>query len=131
MTGPAGPGQEPGQESGQESGARMSERSRFTVPPTHPCLPGHFPGEPVVPGVVLLEQVLHSLGLHGGQPRELAWVKFQRPLLPGQEAVVLARASGSQWRFEVRHGEALLASGMVAANAADEPTDAPPGGAGA
>jgi 3-hydroxymyristoyl/3-hydroxydecanoyl-(acyl carrier protein) dehydratase len=121
MTVPPGPGQESGQESGQEPGEGMRERARFTVPATHPCLPGHFPGEPVVPGVVLLEQVLHALGLPGGQPRELAWVKFQRPLLPGQEAVVLARASGSQWRFEVRHGEALLASGVVAASTAGAP----------
>ena len=103
---------------GEEAGAGMHERARFTVSATHPCLPGHFPGEPVVPGVVLLEHVLHSLGLPIGQPRELAWVKFQRPLLPGQEAVVLARVSGSQWRFEVRHGEALLASGVVAAGTA-------------
>lgn len=92
----------------------MRERARFTVPADHPCLPGHFPGEPVVPGVVLLELALASLGLPEGRPREFAWVKFQRPLLPGQEATVLARAAGAQWRFEVRQGEALLASGVVA-----------------
>ncbi len=94
--------------------APMRECARFTVPADHPCLPGHFPGEPVVPGVVLLEQALGVLGLPAGGPRELAWVKFQRPLLPGQEARVMARAAGGRWRFEVWHGDALLASGVVA-----------------
>ena len=96
-------------------GEAMAERARFTVPAGHPCLPGHFPGEPVVPGVVLLEQVLCALGVPPGAPRELAWVKFQRPLMPGQEAIVRAREAAGQWRFEVRHDGDLLASGVVAA----------------
>lgn len=97
------------------------ELARFTVPPGHPCLPGHFPGEPVVPGVLLLERALLALGLAGDAPRALAWVKFQQPLLPGQEAVVRARAAGGQWRFELRHAGALLASGAVAMAAAAAP----------
>ena len=92
----------------------MKERGRFMVPADHPCLPGHFPGEPVVPGVLLLEHTLLALGLHAGLPRRLAWVKFRRPLLPCQEAIVLAAESGDAWRFEVRHGEDVLASGAVA-----------------
>ena len=107
--GPAG-----GEGAGQGGAGAMGERARFTVPASHPCLPGHFPGEPVVPGVVLIDEVLAALGIPAAQPRALAWVKFQRPLLPGQEAIVLAHASGAQWRFEVRHDEALLASGVVA-----------------
>ncbi|MFM2287756.1 MAG: hypothetical protein RL684_899 [Pseudomonadota bacterium] len=98
--------------------ALLDELARFTVPAGHPCLPGHFPGEPVVPGVLLLEQVLRALAVPPGEPRELAWVKFRRPLLPGQEAVVRARMADGRWRFEVWHGEALLASGVVAVTGA-------------
>lgn len=99
----------------------MNERGRFTISADHPCLPGHFPGAPIVPGVLLLEEALLALGIGASAHRRLAWVKFQRPLLPGQEAVVYAAASGESWRFEVRHHEALLASGAVApAGAAQE-----------
>ena len=96
----------------------MNECGRFTVPADHPCLAGHFPGEPVVPGGLLLEHVMLAIGMDDDTPRRLAWVKFQRPLLPGQEAVVLAGESAGQWRFEVRHLQALLASGAVASGAA-------------
>ena len=34
---------------------------RFTIPDDHPSLPGHFPGHPVVPGVVLLDRVLQAI----------------------------------------------------------------------
>jgi 3-hydroxyacyl-[acyl-carrier-protein] dehydratase len=96
----------------------MNERGRFTVPTDHPCLAGHFPGEPVVPGVLLLEQVMLAIGMADDTPHRLAWVKFQRPLLPGQEAIVLAGESAGQWRFEVRHLQALLASGVLASGTA-------------
>ena len=39
---------------------------RFTIDPDHPCLPGHFPGRPVVPGVVVLDRVVEALeATHG------------------------------------------------------------------
>ncbi len=37
--------------------------ARFTVPADHPSLPGHFPGRPIVPGVVLLDEALACLPL--------------------------------------------------------------------
>ena len=34
---------------------------QFVVAPDHPSLPGHFPGRPLVPGVVLLDRVLEAI----------------------------------------------------------------------
>lgn len=99
----------------------------FTIAPEHPCLPGHFPGRPLVPGVVVLERVLDALeAAHGPLPGplRLPQVKFLQPLLPGETAeVVLEAVDGPtpRWRFRVLRGDALLASGEVAC--------APPGAA--
>jgi 3-hydroxyacyl-[acyl-carrier-protein] dehydratase len=92
---------------------------RFTVPSDHPSLPGHFPGRPIVPGVVLLDHVLAAVEAGHGPlgALRLPQVKFMQPLLPGEEATVdLVRVpDGSRWRFRVLRGETVLASGEVVA----------------
>lgn len=35
---------------------RVIERV-VAIPAEHPCLPGHFPGKPIVPAVVILDEV--------------------------------------------------------------------------
>lgn len=94
---------------------------QFSIAHDHPSLPGHFPGRPVVPGVVVLEQVLAAIqATHGPLPRlRLPQVKFVRPLLPGQVAMIaLDPGAEGRWRFRVTRGDDLVASGEVAAHAA-------------
>ena len=62
----------------------------FTIPADHPCLPGHFPGRPVVPGVVLLDEAF-ALVLAGRPEARVAaldGVKFLSPVLPDQAVAV-------------------------------------------
>src|SRR5690606_11438064 len=64
----------------------------FVINPDHPSLPGHFPGRPVVPGVVLLDHVLALLERRhpelAGVALRLPQVKFLQPLLPGELAAI-------------------------------------------
>ncbi|MGV8922533.1 MAG: hypothetical protein ACOH1L_04160 [Thermomonas sp.] len=90
----------------------------FLVPHDHPALPGHFPGNPVVPGVLLLDHVLSLLeAFHGPLAAlRLPQVKFLQPLLPGQGArVELASRGPDSWRFQVSRGDTVLATGEIVA----------------
>ena len=94
---------------------------QFEIAPDHPSLPGHFPGRPVIPGVLLLERVLDAVeaGAAPLGPLRLPQVKFVQPLLPGEAACVAIDALGpGRWRFRVTRGEALLASGDIVDDAA-------------
>lgn len=67
-----------------------SYQRRVTIDGDHPALPGHFPDHPVVPGVVILDEVVASLAEAGfeGEPAGLNGVKFLRPLFPGEAMTV-------------------------------------------
>jgi 3-hydroxymyristoyl/3-hydroxydecanoyl-(acyl carrier protein) dehydratase len=96
---------------------RGATQMQFSIPHDHPSLPGHFPGRPIVPGVVLLERVLEALeAAHAdlGVLR-LPQVKFLQPLLPGEQAQVVLDGEAPRWRFRVLRGETVLASGEVVA----------------
>ncbi|MET4730272.1 3-hydroxyacyl-[acyl-carrier-protein] dehydratase [Lysobacter enzymogenes] len=110
----------------------------FVVPADHPCLPGHFPGRPLVPGVVVLERVLQALRAQYGEPvgLRLPQVKFLQPLLPGETARIELEpiepdrsaskpAGAARWRFRVHRGEELLASGELVADIAARGGQAP------
>ncbi|SDR08954.1 beta-hydroxyacyl-ACP dehydratase [Pseudoxanthomonas sp. CF125] len=92
---------------------------RFIIPADHPSLPGHFPGRPIVPGVVLLDRVIEAIESDCGPlpPLRLPQVKFLKPLLPGQSASVELSGEAPRWRFRVLCGPEVLASGEIVAEA--------------
>ena len=92
----------------------------FEIAHDDPCLDGHFPGRPLVPGVVLLERVLAAIESGGAiaGPLRLPQVKFLQPLLPGERACIeLARiepeGAAPRWRFRVLREATLIASGEI------------------
>jgi 3-hydroxyacyl-[acyl-carrier-protein] dehydratase len=52
----------------------------------HPSLPGHFPDAPLVPGVVILDEVIAALAewQQNSQLNGIRMVKFLAPLKPEQ-----------------------------------------------
>lgn len=91
----------------------------FTIASDHPSLPGHFPGRPLVPGVVVLDRVIAAIEAQQGAlgPVRLPQVKFLQPLLPGEAARIELDGAAPRWRFRVLRGETLIASGDVVAGA--------------
>jgi 3-hydroxymyristoyl/3-hydroxydecanoyl-(acyl carrier protein) dehydratase len=62
--------------------------ARFVFPASHPALPGHFPGRPVVPGVLLLDAVLRAAATKGEPLRRILRAKFSAPVEPGAEVEI-------------------------------------------
>jgi 3-hydroxymyristoyl/3-hydroxydecanoyl-(acyl carrier protein) dehydratase len=73
----------------------------FVVRPDHPCLPGHFPGHAIVPGVVLLDETISLIldRLPGAAVAGIAASKFPAMLLPGQ-VVEVACGPAAQERLD-------------------------------
>ena len=107
-----------------DPGKRIVGIKNVTI--NEPFFQGHFPGHPIMPGVLIIEAVAPAGGIlalkaMGGEKRIAYFAgidncKFRRPVVPGDqlrlEVTVLARR-GPVWKM---HGEALV-DGSVAAKA--------------
>jgi 3-hydroxymyristoyl/3-hydroxydecanoyl-(acyl carrier protein) dehydratase len=94
------------------------------VDDTHPSLPGHFPGAPVVPGVVLLNEVFAEQRRQRPhvQVTGIKKLKFLHMLFPGQAFTVeFGATAANNLRFKCWRDETLLAEGnfMLAASVAE------------
>ena len=57
--------------------------THFSVPADHPSLPGHFPGQPIVPGVVLLDLVFETIAAaHRVEIISIVSTKFLQAVTP-------------------------------------------------
>jgi len=93
------------------SGTReISETLR--IPAQHPSLPGHFPGNPIVPGVVLLDRIASALERAGaGRFARIFAVKFIAPLRPDEDAQLHALSDETRVRFRIERDGATILSG--------------------
>jgi len=80
----------------------MNFEGRRTISADHPSLPGHFPGTPIVPGVVLLDEILAALTewRGGSHVTAIRAVKFLAPLKP-QQPFTICLSAGQDGEGEV------------------------------
>ncbi len=74
----------------------MTDTRNIDVPDHHACFAGHFPGQPILPGVLLLERVMAFAQSQLATPLKnfsLLNVKFLAPVLPGAKLTVILTAS--------------------------------------
>lgn len=95
----------------------MTTQTPLTIPADHPAFAGHFPGMPIVPGVVLLDEALHAISAASGISLAACFinsVKFLSPLKPGESIVIEHEAQeNGAIRFEILCGTRKIAAGNV------------------
>ena len=84
----------------------------------HPALAGHFPNNPIVPGVIILDEVIQALRLQLAMPVRIIKIsaaKFMAPLLPMQAFVInfVSRQEEGKMAFEVSVDNKKVATGVI------------------
>jgi 3-hydroxymyristoyl/3-hydroxydecanoyl-(acyl carrier protein) dehydratase len=88
----------------------LSESAELTFPVDHPTAAGHFPGNPILPGALLLDAIV--LAVSRGMSMTgvtIQSAKFLRPVRPGDTLRVTWDSKGADTYFS-----GALASGEIA-----------------
>jgi 3-hydroxyacyl-[acyl-carrier-protein] dehydratase len=94
----------------------MNGVTRWIVPADHPAFAGHFPGTPILPGVVLLDMALHVVADAAGiglDACEIGSVKFLSPAKPGDELEIRHSSAAGAIRFDIVAGMRKIAGGNI------------------
>lgn len=103
-----------------------------------PFFEGHFPGHPVMPGVLLIEALAQAGGILAHRTSKfdatkqviyfmaIDKAKFRRPVVPGDQVVLEVtplRKGGAIWKLrgEAKVNGAIVAEGELLATIADRP----------
>jgi 3-hydroxymyristoyl/3-hydroxydecanoyl-(acyl carrier protein) dehydratase len=99
--------------------------SELHIADNHPAFAGHFPGLPILPGAVLLDEALVAMAQQRGLDLldwQVSSVKFLETVGPGDPLRLEHDSPNDRTiRFTVRHGSRLIASGTLSAIAARAP----------
>jgi len=86
-------------------------------PHDHPASQGHFPGNPIIPGAVLLDETLRAIGAGpdaGLAPFRIRSAKFLHPARPGDRMLIrFSRTPEGEIRFTCAVGETPVLTGQI------------------
>ena len=88
----------------------------FTIETTHPSLKGHFPNKPVIPAVIILDEVINIVKIikPGFTVETIPMVKFSHPLLPEQlVSVEIKEKNDTTISFNCSHNKIKLVTGQL------------------
>ncbi len=94
--------------------------AQASVPQNHPSLAGHFPGQPIVPGVVLLDLVLDAIQAQWAGPLMLTAIvstKFLQAVAPDTQLEMRIKLTRDEQpsrlkaRFTTTHAGASVLEG--------------------
>lgn len=94
----------------------MTFEVRRVIATDHPALAGHFPGDPIVPGALILDEVMGAVEECRGFTRlkRVVSLKFTSPLRPGEVfSVALNETDDAHIDFECSSEGRTLASGRL------------------
>jgi len=98
----------------------------YTFPPDAYFFKGHFPGRPVVPGVLLIEAMAQAAGVLGYKTIGCTWrekgallirvdkVVFRKPVLPGEELVMELFFEHHRYPVSKFNGKATVSGSLCA-----------------
>jgi beta-hydroxyacyl-ACP dehydratase FabZ len=105
-----------------DPGVRIVGLKNVTI--NEPFFAGHFPGHPIMPGVLIVEALAQTGGILAlkelGGEKKLAYFagiercRFRRPVLPGDQLllnVTIIAHKGPVWKM---HGEARVGDALAA-----------------
>ena len=94
----------------------MEAVTTLTITAEHPALAGHCPGAPILPGVVLLDEIVHALEKADGAATgwRIGAAKFVSPVHPG-ETLTLSheRLPNGSIHFSVSRSGQAIAHGVL------------------
>ena len=87
---------------------------RLSFSSDHPTAAGHFPGNPIVPGAVLLDELVRLLAPERPSG-EIEAAKFHHPVRPGDTLEITQASTDDRIRFECRLSDSrlLVMSGVL------------------
>ena len=83
------------------------------IPDDHPAFPGHFPGNPILPGAVLAEMVVECAAEVGWTVESIEAIKFGRSIRRGGVLAVRFQREGRSVHFVCTMGTEAVDSGKL------------------